>query len=50
MTRKRLSAFPLLAACIGIANAQGAMGRLSFEGRVVQPTCGDSQPVPAGGP
>jgi len=50
MTRKRLSAFPLLAACIGVANAQGAMGRLDFEGRVVQPTCGDSQPVPARGP
>ena len=47
MTRKRLPAFFILAACIGVANAQGAMGRLIFEGRVVQPTCGVSQPVPA---
>lgn len=45
MTRRRLFAFVALAACIGTAGAQGATGRLAFEGRVVQSTCSTEQPV-----
>lgn len=46
MTRKRLLAFVALALCIGTAGAQSANGRITFEGRVVQPTCSTGQPLP----
>ena len=45
MKRKRLLVLVAWAACIGTAAAQGATGRLIFEGRVVQPTCGADQPA-----
>ncbi|WP_130617159.1 type 1 fimbrial protein [Dyella amyloliquefaciens] len=44
MARKRVLAFVALAACIGTAGAQGASGRLTFEGRIVQSTCNVEQP------
>ena len=40
MSRKRLLALAVLAACIGTAAAQSANSRLTFQGRVVQSTCG----------
>ncbi|WP_146745390.1 hypothetical protein [Dyella jiangningensis] len=45
MTRKRLLALVACAACIGTAGAQGTSGRLTFEGRIVQPTCSADQPA-----
>lgn len=43
MKCKRLFVFAALAACIGTAGAQGASGRISFVGQIVQGTCNASQ-------
>ena len=45
MARKRLLTFVVLAACIGAVGAQGANGRLTFEGGIVQSTCPAEHPL-----